>query len=207
MLKLIARQISKFGALSSKQCWPGQMHLAAWTGNVHLVTALVSAGEDTNNGDRTGLTALHLAVFNSHVDVVKTLLQFRQPFLNNATPDAAHLVNYYGWSAIHFAVSNDDLDVLDVLFEAGANGLIQDETGYGLIHLFAFNGSINVIRKLIVMYGVQTCLAFKGTVTPMHAAAMADRGDIISVLNNGGFDVSARDEIGQTPLHYAARFG
>ena len=51
------------------------LHFAAWTGNKEIVEMLVREGEDVTMQDSYGWTALHLAVWNMHTDIVIFLLE------------------------------------------------------------------------------------------------------------------------------------
>ena len=50
------------------------IHFAAWSGNVEVVTWWINQARDLNARDKYGLTPLHLAVWNLHLDAAKVLL-------------------------------------------------------------------------------------------------------------------------------------
>src|SRR5436309_9348771 len=51
------------------------LYFAAWTGDREILQMLVREGEDVTMQDSYGWTALHLAVWNMHTDIVRFLLQ------------------------------------------------------------------------------------------------------------------------------------
>ena len=51
------------------------LHDAAGRGDVAEMWQLVATGVDADGADERGLTALHVAAFNGHVEATKTLVQ------------------------------------------------------------------------------------------------------------------------------------
>lgn len=68
---------------------------AASNGDLERVWLLLYSGVNINATNENLNTALHLSVFNGHVDVVKLLLQ-KRPMSTNATDkDILHYIMHY----------------------------------------------------------------------------------------------------------------
>ena len=73
----------RFGIHEGHRKYTGtSLHLAAEKGNDEVVTALLLAGVDSHDGllvdavrPHNGRTALHLAAFHGHLDIVKNLVE------------------------------------------------------------------------------------------------------------------------------------
>jgi ankyrin repeat protein len=90
-------------------------------GRENVVRALLSIGVTANARDpRAGLAALHLAVQQSHVNIVKILLG------NGADPN---LQSSRGETALHFAVRQFREDAVRLLLNTKVNINIQNERG------------------------------------------------------------------------------
>ena len=57
--------------------WVGLHYSAAKSGHLDVTKYLISQGAEVNEGDKEGRTALHHAVQNGYLDVVKVLTSRR----------------------------------------------------------------------------------------------------------------------------------
>jgi ankyrin repeat protein len=169
--------------------------LAAWTGNIEAMERHVLQGEDISLADKDGWTALHMAVWNMHVDMIELLLQIVRRFSVSAQT-ADHE------SALHFAMFNDDSHTVRNLLDAGADPTSKDGHGMTPISVGALFGSIYAI-KVLKEGGVDVSVRSHSGASPMHLAAYNGHVDVIKVLKEAGADVSAQDDNGNTPMHFA----
>ncbi|MCA7010841.1 ankyrin repeat domain-containing protein [Wolbachia endosymbiont of Tribolium confusum] len=89
------------------------LHLATKDGCVEIVNTLLKAkGINVNAADQDGKTPLHFAAENSHVDIVKLLIE-KGADVNAAGQD--------GRTPLHFAAENSHVDVVKLLIEKGAD--------------------------------------------------------------------------------------
>ena len=99
------------------------LHFAAWTGNREIVEMLVRQGKDVTMPDSYGWTALHLAVWNMHTDMVIFLLEVAAQMKWISTQNQDRL------SALHLATCNNDVEVIKILLNAGGDISLQDHDG------------------------------------------------------------------------------
>src|SRR5271154_2776215 len=169
------------------------VHYAAWTGNHQELLELLKTGHNIGLQDRDGFTALHLAVFNMHTNVVKALVD-EDPSIVDVSTNASS-------TALKSAIFDDNSECVKILVEAGARAL--DQYGITPIHLAVIAGSTETIKVLLdlkVDHSVRT----PDRVTPMHFAALGGEPAVMTLLSSVGADVSCRDQMGRTPLHIAS---
>ncbi|EEB19631.1 suppressor of potassium transport defect, putative [Pediculus humanus corporis] len=130
---------------------------AAQYGNDTEIKNLASEGMDMNTRHPMGWTALHVASINSRLGVVKALLKagadpdLGDDFINiqrTAIEKGLHSMNvlmvreeefsnrlnnratFQGFTALHYAVLADDVEVIEALLEGGANPLKENDAGH-----------------------------------------------------------------------------
>jgi len=113
---------------------------AAANGKLNLVKDLVSKGADVNHQDDYGWTALMIAAWNRHLDIVKYLVKEGKANVN--------IENKYGYTALMKAARNGYLDIVEYLVKAGANVDQQDQYGDTASTLAARKNHLNIVKIL-----------------------------------------------------------
>jgi ankyrin repeat protein len=112
------------------------LHFAAWSCDREVVEMHILQGKDVTAPDSCGWTALHLAVWNMHTDMVIFLPEVVDP------RSWVSAQNQDGITPLHLATSNNDVEVIKTLFNAGANNSLRDNDGQTAMHLAAQNGHV-----------------------------------------------------------------
>ena len=179
--------------------------MAVHSGHSPLAAYLLEKGADPNAAD-AGYTALHAAVLRADLETVRTLLAYgAEPgtLVLHGTPgrrfaaDYSLRSQYIGtnafWLAAKFA---DDVDIMRVLADAGADPHVTPEDGTTAVK--AAIGLPKGIENRRAQTGVSARDAALEERVSLEAARLA-----IEL----GVDVNAPDQRGDTPLHDAARLG
>jgi uncharacterized protein len=124
-----------------------QLHHCALNGLTTSVKRLLSIRNINVNvkDDESGMTPLHWAAVNGHIEIARLLLQ------NGAEVNAK---GYNGSTPLQFAAEEDNVDILHLLVENGANLEAQNDHGWRALHFATYYGHLHIIQELISRYHV-----------------------------------------------------
>ena len=136
----------------------------AQSGDLHGVRAALAAGADINYQDRVHRTALFLAAYNGHKEIVEILLRA------GANPN---LQDLDGDTALRRAVFSQHKEIVEMLLRAGADinyqARSEDLGGTTALHWAAMNDSKEIVEMLL-KYGADYTLQDREGRTPYMLA-------------------------------------
>ena len=147
--------------------------------------------------DASGVTALHSAAENGHLDVVRMLLEAGSE-VDAARPD--------GFTALLVAAQHGHLEVARALLDAGADLNARDQYGGGALLLAAMSAHLDVVRTLLEA-GCNVDAATDNGTTALDMAVQNGHLDVVRTLLEAGSNCDAGTESGATALHLAAQSG
>ncbi|KAM8815563.1 transient receptor potential cation channel subfamily V member 6 [Rhynchonycteris naso] len=142
LLKYQACEIHQRGALGETA-----LHIAALYDNLEAAMVLMEAAPDLVLEPMTselyeGQTALHVAIMNQNVNLVKALLAHGASVSARATGTAFRLSPhnhiYFGEHPLSFAACVGSEEIVRLLIEHGANIRAQDSLGNTVLHILVF---------------------------------------------------------------------
>eukprot|EP00438_Fugacium_kawagutii_P014931 Skav215671 [mRNA] locus=scaffold310:174339:175472:- [translate_table: standard] len=115
-----------------------------------------------------------------------------------------------GLNALHLAASEGQLDIVNILIEAGAkkNARAKDGVGCTALHFSSRNGHLEVCRRLLTAKAALKAMTAHG-VTPLHFAAEGGHLQVVQLLVEAGAqkDAAVTETAGVTkgtrPIHCA----
>ena len=119
---------------------PGDLLRAVRLNDLASVGGYLEAGIDANSLDRSGRTALQVAVRYGHRDIARLLLD------SGAGVDAR---DADGWTALHHAAQDGNSNFLRLLVARGADVEAADPYRYRALHLAARDGHVAACELLI----------------------------------------------------------
>ena len=102
-----------------------------------------------------------------------------------------------GTTAIMWAASNDDVELVRALIKAGANVKVKNQFGTSALTEAAIIGSASIINALIKAGADPNTKNPEGE-TPLMAAARSGKVEAAKVLLEAGADVNAKEDVGRT---------
>ncbi|WP_264723276.1 ankyrin repeat domain-containing protein [Wolbachia endosymbiont (group A) of Sphecodes monilicornis] len=116
----------------------------------------------------------------------------------------------YGYTLLHYAVQEGNLNLVTFLLDSGADANAQDESSYGKkpIHIAAENNDKDII-DLLIKKGARVNDTDKNCWTPLHYAASGGQLEAARFLVDRGADINAVEAStdGKKPIHVAAMGG
>jgi len=149
--------------------------------------------------DSTGRTALFLAAYYGHHDVVKILLKVDASLANACDPE--------GRTALHWSTKHTSIKCLEALVKVGSREAVnkQDNELVTALHWAVLCRSHEHATRLIKA-GASTRLADSEGRTPLHYAVCNDAQNTLRSLlecRDAGEVINAKDVRGRTALHLA----
>jgi len=210
------------------------LHHLAMNGTVEQIKTLVELDKYILlDSIRLNVTALHLAVLTSNLEVIKFLIEvgfnpaeknfIGQNSLYYASGEGhIEIVEYLletdeemineadcqGWTALLQACKHKRLEVVKLLCEKGANIRATTlEGGYTALHTASRYGNLECVKYLIARD--KTLLEQKTSISEsvLHLAAMNDDIEIIQYFVESGLDPLENDSLNRNTLHLSAKEG
>ncbi|TMW69733.1 hypothetical protein Poli38472_001889 [Pythium oligandrum] len=184
---------------------------AAEDGDEELAKDLLNGGVDVEAKNENGESALLLASKNENADVVKVLLNEGKAKVN--THDK------YKRTALHWAVYNDDLEVVTLLLAAKVRVNVavrdvdypNDWEKYRLylpIHIACARGQLDVGKALLAHGAKVNKDVGYSMSTPLHMACDHGHASMVEeLLKTEGVEVNEVDKFGRTALYMACKMG
>ncbi|CAG7563249.1 unnamed protein product [Fusarium equiseti] len=157
---------------------------AAYWGHLEVVELLLDHGANSQVVCHDNCSPLHRATYQGHDKIVRALLKD-----NPANIDAPDGID--GLTALHYAIWNEDKEIVSILLAKGARLDVQDKDGWTPL-MTATKRFPDYIR---ISY------------TPLLEASRNSELGSVRLLMDAGADCRARDKYGWTALHLASQTG
>ena len=115
------------------------LHIAAWEGNIPLMTLYLERGADVNLLNRHKETPLALAAWRGQKKAMDFLIK------NGADINVAP----YSWSPLHYAVFSGQTAIVDSLLAQGADVNALSSNGSSPLMMAVYEGRADMIEKLM----------------------------------------------------------
>ena len=135
------------------------LHVAVLTNQAALVRRLVIGGADLESRDKDGNMAIHLACRENNIQCVQALLEpvrYEEQKINNyeisfqKVPQNLESKNYEGFTCLHIASSMDNLELVKLLVDSGADVNSKAiKSGRTVLHEAAWSGKLVLVKYLL----------------------------------------------------------
>ena len=114
---------------------------ASYKGDEAMVRAILAAGVDKDVRDALGATALHIAMYQQNLTIVKLLLEY------GFDPNVKSTKT--GSTPLHYAVATNNLAAARLLLQYGADTSIRNNEGHSPIEKARREGKAAMLKVLI----------------------------------------------------------
>ncbi|VDM80350.1 unnamed protein product [Strongylus vulgaris] len=171
--------------------------MACIHGSDALVRLLLSAGADCSAMDRRNNSVYHVAALHGKDDTLKLLIRYG----GENTKKLLWATNKEGKTPLHLAVDRNHPSTVSIILPLKpSNNPDIDESHKWLLHNAAGKGYLELVKTLIEN-GYDVRLQNEEMQLPLHAAAKANKADVVRYLLKLAPDtVDEQDEYGFTPF-------
>jgi len=194
---------------------------ATYNGNLNLVKFLIDRNADYSlrgviydeSESYYYGSLLALSAGKKYFDLTKYFVEELKLDINQREYSIYYNVDT-GWTPLQWAVSENNIEIMDYLLQKGADPNICDQQGYAPIFLSIIGNEVDITRKLIdsganISYRVPPENEDYGGFTAIHFASFTDSAEnMIQLLLDNDADINDQvtDSLyygGYSPLHFA----
>ena len=176
------------------------LHIAARISSPEIIEYLLSLGMTVNMTDKSGHTPLMCACLEGgRLDNIKKLFELGADIQQ---------LDYDGWSALHFAATYSNPEIIEYLLSLGMTVNMTDKSGQTPLMCACYKGGrLDNIKRLLELGADIQQLEFNAGWSALHIAARISSPEIIEYLLSLGMTVNMTSKTGQTPLMCACLEG
>ena len=156
--------------------------------------------------DENGLTPLHYSVFRNNYDLTTIIINEVKKGLGISSNKISNFINEKtneGFTALHYAVNNGNLLIVQLLKQYGAKFEEVTNLGKNAVHIAAEANQVTMLMYLILNEALDIfCLDENGS-TPLHWACYSGAFEAVDYLLSLKADINAQDKERITPLFLA----
>jgi len=169
-------------------------------GYTEVIKRRITNWKDVNEEfGSAGITALHTAAENGHLDIIKILI-------HHCAKPITH--DHDGWTAMHWAARSGHLDIIKFLNDYPDSQHKRNNQGWTPLHTAVEFGQLEILKYLMQYSRYPNAPGNNGLITTMGIAASKGHVEIVKFLANHITDsTNEPDKGGWTPLHNAAFSG
>jgi ankyrin repeat protein len=172
---------------------------AAEAGQLLAVQLLLKRKSNFKGVDEGGMTALHWAAFNGHVEVVD--------YLTRQSRSSLALINDQGRTPLHLAAMNSKFAVVELLVRKRCPLETRCTAGLNALHYACRADSTEIVRLLLTSGADIETDTGTTQQRPIHVSAKEGSVGLIKLLCEKGASLEVRDAEGDRALCVAARNG
>ena len=172
------------------------LHSSAQSGNYDLFKYIGNMISDAYLRDIRGLSCLHVAAMEGHLNLCKALVTKYKFDVN--------IANHNGRTALHSSAQSGNYDLFKYIGGMISDVYLKDIRGLNCLHVAAMEGNLNLSKTLVTEYKFDVNIADNGGWTALHSSAQSGNYDLFKYIASMISDVYLKDIRGLNCLHVAA---
>ncbi len=157
--------------------------------------------------DENNYTALHFSVLKNNFDLTIFIIEeLKKKMGMSAAQKLENFINEKnkeGITALHYAVSNGNIKMVEFLKKCGANLDAVTNTGKNIMHIAAGSNQPSMLIYLFLYEAQDITSVDENGSTPLHWACYYSAEESVNYILSLKVDVNAQDKEKFTPLHLA----
>lgn len=176
---------------------------AAEAGRTRAVDYLLQQKASFRTTDYTGMSALHWAAYNGHLETVSLFVkEFKKKGLLDIPTD-----NEVGRTALHLAVMQSHFPIVDLLQREGVSLDKRCKNGFTALHYACMAECFGVANCLLLTGANVEALESKHQERPLHIVAARGSLHLLDLLCDNKAALDVRNGFGDRPICVASRNG
>jgi ankyrin repeat protein len=119
-------------------------------------------------------------------------------------------INSSGFTSLHHAVMNGNLQLIQLLISQGADPNVKDNKGNTPLHTLSYtklnDQVLNAMAHLLLTSGARVDKTNKMKQTPLHLAMKAGKINLMKIFTKAGANIHYEDMYDKTPHQYAVEY-
>lgn len=170
--------------------------IAAKLGYTEMIEPLLAAEASVNQSNRYGITALHAAAEQNHLEVLQILIQHPGVVVNK--------LDNLKRTPLYLSVQKGFFEASKLLIEAKSRVNQKGQDEETLLNMAAAQGNEKLVGLLIQSGAVVNEEGGQPRLAPLHHGVLAKAPLVVQLLLKANAYSEITDDKGRTPLHIAA---
>ena len=156
--------------------------------------------------DENGYTTLHRSAFKNNYEISSFIIDEVKKGLGMGSNKVKNYINEKtneGFTALHYAVNNGNIKIVNLLKDNGAKIEMTTNAGKNVIHLAAEGNQPSMILYLMLNEALDINSVDENGSTPLHWACYSGSYEAVNYLISLNVNINALDKEKFTPLHLA----
>ena len=173
-------------------------------GDLEQLGTLIEKNPELVNTRQGSRYPLHYAALFKKKEIAEFLIS-QGADINRFAKDASEFAPLE-FTPVTEAIRNDDMEMIKMFVEHGADLNKTTSLGESYLHFTAFHNRTELAEYFIDL-GMDVNIKKNGNLTPLHIASVTGHREVAELLIEKGADLNAVSTDGGTPLHFATAAG
>ena len=175
------------------------LHFSAISGSYELVRYFADMGIQINLKTNEGVNCLHIAAFNRHLNLCKTLI--------NKHSFDVQMADNNGWTALHYSAKKGSYELVRLFVEKGTDIDLKTNDGSNCLHIASHYGHLNLCKIFVDKHNFDVHMANTVGWTALHFSAKSGNFDLFSYILDKETEIYGKTNNMENVLHLSAREG
>ena len=175
------------------------LHYAAENGSYKLMKYFITKGTDVLLKTEGGLNCLHIAAFNGHLNLCKTLI--------NEINFDVNIADDKGWTALHCSAQSGNDELFGFIADKGTDVFLKTKGGQNCLHIASLSGDLNLCNILIDKHKFDVHMTDNRGWRALHFSAQSGKYKNVKLFADKKTDIYIKTKGGANCLHIAAVHG